>query len=67
MDVNTEMAKATKKKGRPPGQTQERQLQMRVSVEFLKHLDDLRRAEADLPSRTAMIRRLVDQALKTKR
>lgn len=67
MDVNTEMQKVTKKKGRPPGQTQERQLQMRVSVEFLKGLDDLRRAEADLPSRTVMIRRLVDQALKVKK
>jgi hypothetical protein len=67
MDVNTEMQKVTKKKGRPPGKAQEHQLQMRVSVEFLKGLDDLRRAEMDLPSRTEMIRRLVDQALKGKR
>jgi hypothetical protein len=38
-----------------------------VSVEFLKGLDDLRRAEDDLPSRTEMVRRLVDQALKARR
>jgi hypothetical protein len=67
LDVNTEMQKVTKKKGRPPGKAQEHQLQMRVSTGFLRDLDDLRRVEPDLPSRTEMIRRLVEQALKGKR
>jgi hypothetical protein len=65
MDVKTEMQKVTKKRGRPPGQTQESQLQMRVSLEFFQSLDDLRRDEADLPTRTEMIRRLVqNEAIK---
>jgi|HubBroStandDraft_5_1064220.scaffolds.fasta_scaffold418292_1 hypothetical protein len=61
LDVNTEMQKVTKKKGRPPGKAQEHQLQMRVSAEFLRDLDALRKAEDDLPSRTEMIRRLVER------
>lgn len=41
-----------------------KQLQMRVSEEFLRDLDELRKRQDDLPSRSEMIRRLVEEALK---
>jgi hypothetical protein len=38
----------------------DRFFQMRVDERFLQRLDDLRRAEPDLPSRTEMARRLIE-------
>ncbi len=37
--------------------------QMRVDEAFLRRLDDARRVEPDLPSRTVMVRRLIEWAL----
>lgn len=37
-------------------------LQMRIADEIVAKLDDLRRVEADLPSRSEMIRRLIERA-----
>jgi len=37
--------------------------QMRVSEDFLRNLDDWRRAQADLPGRSEAIRRLVEFAI----
>ena len=37
---------------------------MRVSEDFLRDLDELRKRQDDLPSRSEMIRRLVEEALK---
>jgi hypothetical protein len=63
MDVNTEMTKASKKVGRPPGRSG-RPFQMRVTDEFVAKIDEWRRQQPDLPGRSEAIRRLVDQALK---
>jgi hypothetical protein len=52
-----------KKLGRPPGKVQDRALQMRVSEQFLRTIDDWRRKQPDLPSRTEAIRRLVEKAI----
>lgn len=41
-------------------------LQMRLSADLKTMLDDLRRAEPDLPSRSEMIRRLIQRAAKKK-
>jgi hypothetical protein len=38
--------------------------QMRTNDEFLRRVDDWRRAQEDLPSRTEAIRRLVELGLK---
>lgn len=38
----------------------DRQLQMRVSDEFLSKVDEWRRKQPDLPPRTEAIRRMVD-------
>jgi hypothetical protein len=38
-------------------------MQMRVSPNFLKAIDDWRRKQADIPSRNEAIIRLVEQAL----
>ena len=40
---------------------------MRVTPEFDAAIDEWRRKQPDLPSRSEAIRRLVDQALKGKR
>lgn len=48
-------------RGRPPGRTHDRALQMRVSDEFLQTVDDWRRKQPDLPNRTEAIRRLVER------
>jgi hypothetical protein len=45
--------------------TKDRYFQMRVDEQFLKRLDDVRRAEPDLPSRAQMARRLIDLACAT--
>ena len=41
----------------------EKKLNFRLSLELLKELDDLRRAEPDLPSRGEMLRRLIQRAV----
>jgi len=40
---------------------------MRVSEDFLRAVDDWRRGQIDLPSRAEAIRRMVEQAAKTKK
>jgi len=60
MPVNTEIMKKTKKVGRPPGRSG-RPFQMRVTDQFLALVDELRRAQPDLPGRSEMIRRAVEQ------
>jgi hypothetical protein len=52
-----------KKVGRPAGVVQTHQLQTRVSADFLAKLDEWRRAQPDLPSRTEAIRRIVEQVV----
>ena len=37
-------------------------LRMRVTADVMAALDNLRRMEPDLPSRTEMVRRLIDRA-----
>ncbi len=37
--------------------------QMRVSDDFLHRLDEMRRTEPDLPSRSALARRLLEKAM----
>ena len=41
----------------------EKKLNFRLSLELLKALDELRRAEEDLPSRGEMLRRLIQRAV----
>lgn len=41
----------------------DKQMQMRVSDDFLREVDDWRRAQPDIPSRTESIRRLVHTGL----
>lgn len=43
--------------------SQTERLQMRVSPEFLTRVDEWRRKQIDLPSRSEAIRRLVEKAL----
>jgi len=52
-----------KKVGRPAGVVQTHQLQTRVSAEFLAKLDEWRRSQPDLPSRTEAIRRIVERTI----
>ena len=63
MVANTKIRDMKKKVGRPTGVVQTHQLQTRVSVEFLAKLDEWRRAQPDLPSRTEAIRRIVERAI----
>jgi hypothetical protein len=61
------MAKARKapRMGRPlkrEGQVQDKQLQMRVSKEFLALVDEWRRQQPVIPSRTEAVRRMVEAA-----
>jgi len=42
--------------------TLDKQIPIRLSTQALAALDDLRRAEDDLPTRAEMIRRLIDRA-----
>jgi hypothetical protein len=41
---------------------QDQQLTVRISAERIALLDEIRRREKDLPTRAAMLRRLVDEA-----
>jgi hypothetical protein len=52
--------------GRPPGRLQDKQLQMRVSDEFLRAVDQWAEKQQDHPSRTEAIRRLVEIGLRSK-
>ena len=52
-----------KKTGRPPGAVHTHQLQTRVSADFLVKIDEWRRFQPDLPSRTEAIRRIVERFL----
>ena len=49
----------------PDGMKHDDTLQMRLSPELKATLDDLRKAESDLPSRSEMIRRLIERAAAT--
>ena len=51
------------KKGRPPSDTTSVPVLVRVEMELLERIDELRRAAPDLPSRPEAIRRLVMKAL----
>lgn len=51
------------KRGRPPSDTVSVPVLVRVEVDLLEHIDELRRAAPDLPSRPEAIRRLVMKAL----
>jgi metal-responsive CopG/Arc/MetJ family transcriptional regulator len=62
MSVNTKIAEMAKKVGRPAGRKQDRPFQMRVTDELLARVDDWRRMQADMPSRSEAIRRIVEQA-----
>lgn len=42
----------------------DKQFQMRVSEEFLRRLDDWRRAQPDIPSRAEAIRLLVEHGFR---
>jgi len=42
--------------------TQNTLLQMRIADEIVAQLDDLRRLEKDIPSRSEMVRRLIERA-----
>lgn len=44
--------------------TQDTILHMRIAEEIRAKLDDLRRTEPDLPSRSEMVRRLIEEAHK---
>jgi metal-responsive CopG/Arc/MetJ family transcriptional regulator len=46
---------------------QTERFQMRAAPSFLRAVDEWRRKEADLPSRSEAIRRLVEQALSGKK
>jgi metal-responsive CopG/Arc/MetJ family transcriptional regulator len=45
-----------------PAMTQDSILHMRVSEDVKTLLDDLRKLEPDLPSRSEMVRRLIERA-----
>lgn len=51
------------KRGRPPSDTVSIPVLVRVEIELLEQIDELRRAAPDLPSRPEAIRRLVVKAL----
>jgi hypothetical protein len=54
---------AKKKMGRPTGVVHDKQVQMRLSSDFLAMLDDWRAKQPGTPSRTAAIRDLVTRAI----
>jgi hypothetical protein len=51
------------RRGRPPSETVSVPVLVRVEVDLLEQIDELRRAAPDLPSRPEAIRRLVLKAL----
>jgi metal-responsive CopG/Arc/MetJ family transcriptional regulator len=46
--------------------TQDAILQMRIAADLVVQLDELRRHESDIPSRSEMVRRLISRAAETK-
>jgi hypothetical protein len=44
--------------------TQDSIMQLRIATSYREMLDDLRRQEPDIPSRSEMIRRLIERAFK---
>lgn len=52
-----------KKRGRPPGEKFAPPTPIRLTAEQLAAIDDWRRQEPDLPSRSEAIRRLVEFAI----
>lgn len=52
-----------KARGRPAGVKHKHPIQIRASDEFVAAIDDWRRQQPDLPSRSEAIRRLVEKAL----
>jgi hypothetical protein len=61
--VMVKKAAPKRKPGRPAGRTQDVPMQMRVSGEFIKTVDDWRNTQPDRPSRSEAIRRLTEQAI----
>ena len=45
--------------------TQDTILQMRIAAALVVQLDELRRHESDIPSRSEMVRRLISRAAET--
>lgn len=63
-DVNTKITEMPKKVGRPPGRSKDRPLNMRVDDEWVASIDEWRKRQpGEMLTRTAAIRRLVEQAL----
>jgi hypothetical protein len=56
--------KMNAQRGRPPGREQDRIIQMRVSHDFLKAVDEFCRSHPDRPSRSEAIRMIVMNYLK---
>jgi len=56
-----------KRRGRPAGRTFSDTVQLRIEPQMAQAIDEWRRQEPDLPSRSEAIRRLVEEALKAKR
>jgi hypothetical protein len=66
--VNTKYTCMTNRPhGRPTKRQQDRPFQMRVSEDFIRTVDEWRRAQIDLPSRAEAIRRMVELAAKMKK
>lgn len=67
MDVNEKLKPMAKKVGRKPlepsGSLQKHNLMTTVSGEFLAMLDEWRRQQPDIPSRTEAVRRLTAAGL----
>lgn len=61
-NVNIKSKGRSKKMGRPPGRKGQA-VQIYAMDNFLTQVDEWRRLEPDIPSRSEAIRRLVDQAL----
>lgn len=51
-------------KAKPISRTMDQLIQVRCNEQFLRHLDDWRRREPDLPSRAEAIRRIVSERLR---
>ena len=47
--------------------TQDAILQMRIAADLVGQLDELRRHESDIPSRSEMVRRLISRAAETQK
>ncbi|PAY05434.1 hypothetical protein CK489_29055 [Bradyrhizobium sp. UFLA03-84] len=62
---SVDSAKKSKRIGRPPVESEA--VNVRMTVDVLKVLDDWRRNQADLPGRPEAIRRLVGLGLKAKK